>query len=124
MGNRHRSRRARGHDSDVSDDTFASIRRERIQKLLFEEISSLLRYEVADPALADARVASVELSLDYKHVRVGYVLLAGADRRAAAAAFERAAGFFRARIRDLVAWKRLPDASFLCIGDGVLRARS
>ena len=45
-------------------------RHQRLQQLIGEELSSLLRYETQDPLLDDVRITAVELSIDYKSARV------------------------------------------------------
>ncbi len=46
----------------------------RLQQIIEEEIAALLRDEVVDPRLAGVIVTRVDLSVDYKSARVGFVL--------------------------------------------------
>lgn len=96
-------------------------RQPRLEKILLEEIGTLLRGEARDPALAAVRPLSVELSSDGRHARVAYVVTAPIeDERIAARtsreALARATGFLRARLADLLDLKRLPKLAFAFVG--------
>lgn len=96
-------------------------RQERLEHILLDELRRLLRDEASDPALAGARLVSVELSVDGGHARVAYSLeaeLADARRveRAAREGFVRATGFLRARLAALLDLKRLPRLAFTFVG--------
>lgn len=128
MGNRHHPRRARGTDpvpvapNEIEEEEYGDRpghRLERLTHILKEELSAVLREEIADPALADVRFASVELSVDYRHVRIGWLILRAdrESRRRAADALARAAGFFAARVEEKVDMKRVPQIRFACLGD-------
>lgn len=99
----------------------ASHRHARVQSLVLHELRGLLRDEVADGALAEVVVLAVELSLDCGHARVAYAVRAPGRteeevERESGAAFERAAGFLRARLGALLSLKRTPRLSFTFVG--------
>jgi ribosome-binding factor A len=102
----------------------AGHRHERLQRLMLEDVRALLRDDVADPALVDARITSLVLSADYRHARVHFALrgAAGVDaereRQRAERAFERATPFLRAQLADTIEIKRVPDLRF--VFDGVV----
>lgn len=75
----------------------------------------MLEVEVSDPALDGVRITRTELSLDGSRARVWFAFASGASDAEAArtrAAFERAAGFLRARLCDAVPVKRIPELTF------------
>jgi ribosome-binding factor A len=106
-------------------DESAGHRHVRLQGLILEELRALLRDDVSDPALVDARITAVVLSVDYRQARVHFAILGSGDDAARARpgcerAFVRATPFFRARLAEAIDMKRLPDLRFLF--DGVVEA--
>jgi ribosome-binding factor A len=107
------------------EDEGAGHRHARLQGLILEELRALLRDDVTDPALSDVRIGAVVLSVDYRHARVHFTMLAGSgdtERRHGGAerALGRATSFFRARLAEAIDLKRLPDLRF--VFDGVAAA--
>lgn len=101
------------------EDDGAGHRHLRVQSLIREELEALLRDDVSDPDLAGVRVAAAALSVDYRHVKVHFVVAtthAADARRRALAALERATPFFRARLAEAVEMKRTPELRFVCDG--------
>jgi ribosome-binding factor A len=101
-------------------------RHQRLQQLIDEELTSLLRDEVQDPRLDDVHITGVELSIDYKNARVRYIVadeskgnLAKVDK-----AFERAAPFLRARLGVALDLKKLPTLSFMFDRDAAAAKRA
>src|SRR4051812_48947965 len=90
-------------------------RHQRLQQLIGEELTSLLRDEAQDPRLEEVRVTSVELSIDYKNARVRYVVedASKANLLKVERALERAAPFLRARLGVALDLKKLPTLSFI-----------
>jgi ribosome-binding factor A len=101
----------------------AGYRHGRLERLILEELRALLREDIADPALADARITSLVLSVDYRHARVHFALQRAGDdspkiERDALCAFERATPFLRAQLAEAIDLKRVPDLRF--VFDGVI----
>ena len=104
----------------------AGYRHARLERLILEELRALLREDIADPALFDARITSLVLSVDYRHARVHFALQrAGDDSQRvdreethAQRAFERATPFLRAQLAEAIDLKRVPDLRF--VFDGVI----
>lgn len=95
----------------------AGHRQERLERILYDELQTLLRDEAADPAVGGVRLVSVELSPDGALARIPYVVEAAlADQRqverSSREALARATGFLRARLAALLDLKRLPRLSF------------
>lgn len=95
-------------------------RRDRLNALLLEELASVLRDEAADPGLLGVGLLSVELSPDYRYLRLAFVAPGSGDTRSVKSrtleAFERAAGFLRARAVSAVDLKRAPELRFSFLG--------
>lgn len=112
--------------SHENDHEHAGHRHARLQGLIREELVSLLRDDVNDPALGDVRIAAVVLSVDYRHARVHFALFSStnpnADRDRAERALGRATPFFRARLADAIDLKRVPDLRFVFDGVAVADA--
>jgi len=114
-GSRHSSARESGPEMGAH-----GHRRERLQHLIGDALAALLRDEVADPRLAPVRISEITLSEDGSSARVLYVVLErpgeSVDRPGAAAALERATGFFHARLAQALDLKRLPKLRFTLLG--------
>ena len=119
--------RRRAHDApgdpasiSISDDDHqgAGHRHGRLQQILREELGAILRDEITDPALDDVSLTAIELSVDYKHARVGFVTRPG-DRTRAERALARATPFFRARLVDALDLKVVPALRFVFDADAV-----
>ncbi len=87
-----------------------------------EELRSVLRDDVADPALVGVGVAAVVLSVDYRHARVHFTIPEAAEPEAARRSrvergLARATPLLRARLAEAIDVKRVPDLRF--IFDGV-----
>jgi ribosome-binding factor A len=96
-------------------------RQERLERILHDELQTLIRDEAADPALEGVRLVSVHLSVDGGHARIGYVVEAALSAQpqveaASCEALARATGFLRARLASLLDLKRLPKLSFTFVG--------
>jgi ribosome-binding factor A len=104
-----------------SDAGAVGHRQNRLERILLEQVQTLIRDEAADPALYGVRLVSVDLSVDGGHARIGYAVEAtlAAERqieRASRDALARATGFLRARLAALLDLKRLPKLSFTFVG--------
>jgi ribosome-binding factor A len=119
---KHRARRDRHdrspeHSSQDADPQAAGHRHERLQRLLREELDALVRDELADPRLDGVTFTRVELSVDYKNARVGFIAAGavGASRDAREhleRLLTRASPFLRARLADSVELKVVPALRF------------
>ena len=101
-------------------------RHQRLQQLIEEELSSLLRDEVQDPRLDDVRITAVELSVDYKNARVRYVVAddSKANLDKVQRGLDRAAPFLRARLGEALDLKKLPTLSFVYDRDAAAAERA
>jgi len=88
-------------------------RNQRIQELLKQEVSLLVR-EIKDPGVAGlVTVTDLELAKDRKTAKVFFsVLGSDAQRASTAKAFERAAGFLGHQLRERLELRIIPKLSF------------
>jgi ribosome-binding factor A len=99
------------------DTQTAGHRHERLSRLLREEVAALVRDDLTDPRLDGVSVTFVELSVDYKNARVGFIGPDAAaatpeDRDRMARALVRATPFLRARLAESIDLKVLPALRF------------
>ncbi|NUQ36571.1 MAG: 30S ribosome-binding factor RbfA [Caldilineales bacterium] len=88
-------------------------RKERLDELLFRELTTLIGYELSDPRLGDVAVKRVDVSKDLQTARVYITLLSDeGDEQAALAGLESAKGLIRAEIATRVQLRRVPDLVF------------
>lgn len=114
---KHSTKDARRSRSSFDTDLQAAgHRHERLSRILREEIAAVMRDELADPRLDGVRITFVELSVDYKNARVGFVGPAAdiprAERERLERLLERATPFLRRRLADAVDLKHAPALRF------------
>lgn len=109
------------------------LRAQRLSHILFEEMYRLFRLEVNDPRLADVVPSAVELSADLRSARILYSLryppeqseayktartpgmaraLVNEAMRAVNDGLERVTPFLRARLREVVSLRYMPELHF------------
>lgn len=90
-------------------------RTERINDLLREEISDLVRLDVKDPRVGGlVSVTEVDISPDLRHAKV-FVSVLGSDeqRRNTLEALRAAAHFLQRELRKRITIRRIPELVFL-----------
>lgn len=99
-------------------DDGAGHRHARLQGLILDELRSLLRDDVSDPALADVRATAVVLSADYRNARVHFALPASSEgeRERVERSLARATPFLRAQLSAAIDVKRVPELRFVFDG--------
>ncbi|MCE9668778.1 ribosome-binding factor A [Myxococcus stipitatus] len=122
-----RNRRSRAsRRRDVATSSFSlspsdslNARHLRVQSSLSQEVARLFRSELADPRLEGVSPVSFELTPDGRLARIGYTLTPEAQAagpRVAQQALERASGYLRSRLAELLDLKRVPGLKFIFIG--------
>ena len=115
----------RGHHGAPDVDTISSDsieehaghRHARLSRILREEVGALVREELSDPRLEGVIITAVELSVDYRNVRVGFIVdrdpMPGRDERdLLERRLAKATPFLRARLADSVDLKQIPNIRF------------
>jgi ribosome-binding factor A len=86
-----------------------SERTRRLDELLREEISSVIRREVDDPRIGFVTITDVEVAPDLRHATVWVSIIGGADeRRMTLRALSRAMPFVRQKL-GVLRLKRIPE---------------
>ena len=114
---KHTTRDDRRRRSSSDDDhEAAGHRHPRLSRILREEIAAVVRDELADPRLDGVRITFVELSVDYKNARIGFIgPVAEApriERERLERLLDKATPFLRARLTDAVDLKAVPALRF------------
>ncbi|MFT3773856.1 MAG: ribosome-binding factor A [Minicystis sp.] len=113
---KHSLRDDRARRSSDADHQAEGHRHERLSRILREEIAAVVRDELSDPRLDGVRITFVELSVDYKNARIGFVGPSAdaprADRERLERLLDRATPFLRARLVDAVDLKAVPALRF------------
>ena len=91
-----------------------SHRIERVNNLIRQEISELLRREVKDPRLGHfVAVTEVSTSADLKHAKIFVSCISSKEEREEMLnALAAASGFFRRELTKLLRLRRIPELSF------------
>ena len=100
------------HDH-IGPSAAGSVRHQRVESSILEELRSILRDDVTDPELEGVRLTAIVLSPDSKKARVHFAVPRGRPRTAVLRAFTRATGFLRGRLAEGVELKRTPDLRFV-----------
>lgn len=87
-------------------------RQERLERVMLDELSSILRDEATNPKLDGVTFNRVELSADYRNARVWFRAADGTQAEAQQA-LEKSSAFLRARMAELMDLKRVPLLRFV-----------
>lgn len=93
-------------------------RHARLQQILKEELDALVRDELGDPRLDGVHITTLELSVDYKNARVGFILERARERtreerERAERGLAHATPFLRSRLVESVDLKVVPALRFV-----------
>ncbi len=89
------------------------IKRVRLEKLLMEEIASLIPRELKDPRLADVVITHVELSQDMRRAKVYFTTLQEGKEKESESALKHASSYIRSQLAKNLKIKRLPELEFV-----------
>ncbi|HEX4881030.1 MAG TPA: 30S ribosome-binding factor RbfA [Porticoccaceae bacterium] len=96
-------------------------RSDRVADALQRELAELLRMEVKDPRVGMVNITGAEVSRDLSSAKV-FVTFIGvneaAERDAALAALNGAAGFLRVRLGEQIRMRVIPKLTFIFDGSG------
>ena len=90
-----------------------SIKTERLGNMLHREISNILMTEVKDEDLKFITITKVELSSDLSYAKVYFTNLIDAEREKVTKALNRASGFIRGKLFDMVEIRKMPELTFV-----------
>ena len=90
-----------------------STRQRRVQELLVQEVSEIIRREVKDPRVGFVTITDAEVSPDLRHARVFFTVLGDpAGREETSKALNRAAGFVRSEFARRAQMRYVPEIRF------------
>jgi ribosome-binding factor A len=90
-----------------------STRQRKVQELLVQEVSDIVRREVRDPRVGFVTITDAEVTPDLRHARVFFSVLGDeAAREATTTALNRAAGFVRGEFARRAQLRYVPDIQF------------
>lgn len=89
-----------------------SIRHDRLESLIREEINSIFESEMQNPVFDGIRITRVELTRDGSRARLWYALDRSPVHEREGAALARASGYLRMRLNDALDLKRVPELRF------------
>lgn len=91
----------------------ASQRQRKVQELLVQEISEIIRRELKDPHIGFVTITDAEVSPDLRHARVFYSVLGEQSaQEETGKALNRAAGFIRGEFARRASMRYVPEIKF------------
>ncbi len=91
----------------------ASVKIERLQKRIAEDVARIVLYEMSDPRLRFCSITKVELSEDLRHAKVFWSCLGGeGDRKTLGRALEHARGFIQREVASRLTTRVTPHLAF------------
>jgi ribosome-binding factor A len=88
-------------------------REERVGAEIHRELALLLRDEVRDPRLSSVTIQEVRVARDLSHGKVFFTLMDIAQAKATEQALNKAAGFLRRRLAEMMNLRTVPKLVFV-----------
>ena len=91
----------------------ASIKQKRLEGIIRKDISDIIQFSLKDPDVGFVTITDVEVSSDHSYATV-YCTFLGKDARAQAGlrALNRARGFIRSQLSQMLDIRRTPELTF------------
>ena len=90
-----------------------NYRKERLDELFWEEINSIVMYELSDPRVADIGVTQVDVAPDLTTARVFVTpFYEDVDTRDTLKGLEAAQGYIRSQLAQRIKVRRIPELIF------------
>ena len=90
-----------------------SYRKERLDELFWEEINSIVMYELSDPRVADIGVTQVDVAPDLTTARVFITpFYEDVDTRETLKGLDAAQGYIRSQLAQRIKVRRVPELIF------------
>jgi ribosome-binding factor A len=91
----------------------SSTRQRKVQELLVQEISDVIRREMRDPRIGFVTITGAEVTHDLRHAKVFYSSMGTAEERVETGkALNRASGFIRTEFARRAQMRFVPDLHF------------
>jgi ribosome-binding factor A len=90
-----------------------STRQRKVQELLVQEISDIIRRDLKDPRVGFVTITDAEITSDLRHARIFFSVLGKPEEREdTGKALTRAAGFIRSEFARRAQMRFVPDLRF------------
>ena len=90
-----------------------SIKLERLGNIFVEAISKVIHEEVKDDDIKFVTITAVDISSDLSYAKVYFTNLIDKDREIVLKALNRASGFIRGKLFDMVEIRKMPELTFV-----------
>lgn len=92
----------------------AGIKQKRLEGIIRRDISEIIQFDLKDPDVGFVTVTDVRVSNDHSYATV-YVMFLGKDARSQAGlkALNRAKGFIRSQLSQMLDIRRTPELTFV-----------
>lgn len=90
-----------------------SIKLERLGNIFVEAISKVLHEEVKDDDIKFVTITAVDISSDLSYAKVYFTNLIDSEREKVTKALNRASGFIRGKLFDIVEIRKMPELTFV-----------
>jgi len=90
-----------------------SIKLERLNHNFTEAISKIVAQEVKDDDIKFVTITAVDISSDLSYAKVYYTNLIDKDREKVGNALNKASGFIRGKLFDMVEIRKMPELTFI-----------
>ena len=90
-----------------------SIKLERLNHTFTEAISKVINEEVKDDDIKFVTITAVDISSDLSYAKVYYTNLIDEDREKVGNALNKASGFIRGKLFDMVEIRKMPELTFI-----------
>ena len=90
-----------------------SIKLERLNHTFTEAISQIVAREVKDDDIKFVNITAVDISSDLSYAKVYFTNLIDKDREKVCHALNKASGFIRGKLFDMVEIRKMPELTFI-----------
>lgn len=90
-----------------------SIKLDRLNHILTEEISKVISEEVKDPEVNFVTITAVDISSDLSYAKVYFTNLIDTDREKVTKALNNASSFIRGKLFGRVEIRKMPELTFI-----------
>lgn len=90
-----------------------SIKLERLNHNFTEAISQIVAREVKDDDIKFVTITAVDISSDLSYAKVYFTNLIDEDREKVGKALNKASGFIRGKLFDMVEIRKMPELTFI-----------
>ena len=90
-----------------------SIKLDRLNHTFTEEISKVINNEIKDENISFVTITAVDISSDLSYAKVYFTNLVDDDREKVLNALNKASGFIRNKLMDMVEIRKMPELTFI-----------